>query len=115
MVHCIFGLAKLRNFYCLFDNQCVTVWKRIGGSCYIITGKYYGLFKPKEYIKTENLNAITLLIDSQSYYDYILSNDYGKRLEIIAHNANIKYFSYADKADFIQSYYLDNKIKKGIK
>lgn len=108
-------LDQSRSFYCLSDGKCVTVWKRVGGICYIITEKYYGLFEPKEYIETENLNAITLLIDSQSTYDYILSNDYGKRLEIIAPNANIKYFPYADRDDFKRSYYLDNKIKKGIK
>lgn len=108
-------LDQSRDFYCLSDGKCVTVWKRVGGKYYIITEKYYGLLKPKEYIETENLNAITLLFDSQSNYDFILSNDYGKRLEINVPNAKIKYFPSKSRDNFVNSYYVDGKIKKGVK
>lgn len=104
-----------RSFYCLADGKCVTVWKRAGGKCYIIAEKYYGLLVPDEYIETKNLNAITLLFDNQSNYDYILSNDYGKCLEINAPSVKIKYFPYENRDDFAKSYYLDDKIKEGIK
>lgn len=50
-----------RTFYCLSNDKCVTVWKRLGGKCYIIPCKYYGVFKPSEnYIKAANTQYLTL-------------------------------------------------------
>lgn len=47
-----------RRFYCAGKNRCITVWKRVGGICYIIPGKYYGLIKPSDnYIKTTNVSS----------------------------------------------------------
>lgn len=52
---------EYRNYYCLPDGKCLTVWKRVGGTCYIIPGKYYGVAKPSEnYIKTTNTNDATI-------------------------------------------------------
>ena len=57
----IFWIAEERKFYCLSEGKCVTVWKNIGGRCYIIPGKYYGVFVPvKNYIQTSNVNNITI-------------------------------------------------------
>lgn len=48
-----------RTFYCLSEDKCVTVWKRLGNKCYIVPGKYYGIFKPSDnYIKTTNVNPL---------------------------------------------------------
>lgn len=33
-----------RAFYCLSDDKCVTVWKRLGNKCYVVPGKYYGIY-----------------------------------------------------------------------
>ncbi|MHC5310127.1 hypothetical protein ACYSNM_08660 [Myroides sp. LJL116] len=50
-----------RTFYCVSNDKCVTVWKRLGGKCYIIPSKYYGVFKPSEnYIKATNTQYLTL-------------------------------------------------------
>jgi len=44
-----------RSFYCISEDKCITLWKR-NGYCYIIPGKYYGIFSPKDnYVKTDNL------------------------------------------------------------
>jgi len=52
-----------RSFYCLSENRCVTVWKRTDGYCYIIPGKYYGIFEPKDnYVKTDNLEWLAVVI-----------------------------------------------------
>lgn len=48
-----------RSFYCLSERKCITVWKRSGNICYIIPGKYSGIFKPSDnYIKTTNVNPL---------------------------------------------------------
>ncbi len=51
-----------RRFYCLSDDKCVTVWKRLGNKCYVVPGKYYGVSKPsKSYVKTININSIDIV------------------------------------------------------
>ncbi len=48
-----------RKVHCISDNKCVTVWKRIGGTCYVMPYKYYGLFRPRDcYIITTNSSDI---------------------------------------------------------
>ncbi|WP_303850207.1 hypothetical protein [Apibacter mensalis] len=52
----IFYLFQKRNYYCLAEDKCITVWKTAEGA-FIIPGKYTSWFKPKDnYIKTDNLN-----------------------------------------------------------
>ena len=52
----IFYLFQKRNYYCLAEDKCITVWKTSEGA-FIIPGKYTSWFKPKDnYIKTDNLN-----------------------------------------------------------
>jgi hypothetical protein len=51
-----------RSFYCLDDKHCVTVWKTYYNRCYVIPGKYYGLFKPSgSYIESTNLSSMDLI------------------------------------------------------
>lgn len=54
-----------RSFYCLKDDKCITIWKRLGDKCYVIPGKYYGLFKPRNrsYIKSSNAQYMTLFFN----------------------------------------------------
>jgi hypothetical protein len=62
LVICAVYLAfdQSRSFYCLSDARCITVWKRVGGACYVVNGKYYGLFKPsKSFLKTTNTQSFT--------------------------------------------------------
>lgn len=59
-----------KNYYCLSEDKCITVWKRLGGDCYIISGKYSGLFRPSnDYLKTSNTQYLTLY-----YYDRLPEN-----------------------------------------
>src|SRR5690554_2538954 len=68
-----------RTFYCLSEDKCVTVWKRLGNKCYVVPRRYYGVFKPSDnYIKTTNTG----------YVDVILVND-NKLLIDIEHKAEI--------------------------
>jgi len=51
-----------RSVYCLPDGKCITVWKRIGGTCYIIPRKYYGITEPSDnFIRTTNVSDLDLI------------------------------------------------------
>lgn len=63
----VFGVLYLildqsRSFYKLEEGKEVTVWKRIGGKCYVIPYKYYGVIKPSSCaIETVNTASVTLI------------------------------------------------------
>lgn len=55
-------IDQSRSFYKLENDKEVTVWKRIGGKCYVIPYKYYGIIKPSGcYIETVNTSGFTLI------------------------------------------------------
>jgi len=64
-----------RSFYCLSENQCVTVWKRLGNKCYIIPGKYYGILSPSDdYLLTSNTQYLTLYFSEKLPKKIIVRN-----------------------------------------
>lgn len=55
-----------RSYVGLSEDKYVTVWKRLGNKCYIIPGKYYGIFKPSDnYIKTTNTGYVDIIFVSE--------------------------------------------------
>jgi len=72
-------LDQSRHFYCLSDKQCFTVWKRLGNKCYIIPGKYFGIFRPSHYIETTN----NIYVDVIRRGDTSLLVNTGKNIEIL--------------------------------
>lgn len=57
----IFYLFQKRNYYCLAEDKCITVWKTSEGA-FIIPGKYTSWFKPKDnYIKADNLGSLDII------------------------------------------------------
>ncbi len=62
-----------RTFYCLPGDKCITVWKRIGGICYVIPGKYFSLFKPNNsHVRTSNGGGFTVIWENSE--DLIISS-----------------------------------------
>lgn len=58
----------IKSYYCLSDNKCVTVWKKVNGEKYIIFGRYESGEVPSDnYIRIETL--------SSDYVDVIFLND----------------------------------------
>lgn len=106
-----------KSFYCLQDDNCVTVWKKTNGEAYFIFEEYKKNSVPKKnYIKTTYNNSVTILFDNASNYDFIIHNNYGEKLSIDSSNYSIKYFPYDEFDDFVEKYYnKNNKVKKGIK
>ncbi|MFC3197061.1 hypothetical protein ACFOET_05500 [Parapedobacter deserti] len=119
MVALLVWFDQSRSFYCLSENKCVTVWKRLGNKCYIVPGKYYGIFKPSDnYIKTTNtgyvdvifLNDISLLVDIEDNAKIIRHP--GKNLiELYSNNKAVndslytyfdgKYHKYKNEVEYI--------------
>ncbi|WP_233266142.1 hypothetical protein [Myroides fluvii] len=57
-----FIIDQSRSFYKLEDGKEITVWKRIGGKCYVVPYNYFGISKPVDcYIETVNTEGFTLL------------------------------------------------------
>lgn len=87
-----------RSFYCLDNERCVTVWKRIGGTCYVIPTKYYGIIKSSDnFIKTTNTSDLDVIWESPNYIIVAVDN----KTEII--NKNLKEFSIVNY-NFAKSY-----------
>lgn len=78
-----------RSFFKATNGEYITMWKRYGGTCYLISGKYYGITKPNDgYIETNNFANLTIyysnklpnyiLIRKESNDNYIVSNPINK-------------------------------------
>lgn len=85
-----------RSFFKATNGEYITMWKRYGGTCYLIPGKYYGVTKPSDgYVETKNSASGDFIwndIDSK----YILFSG-GKNCKIINGNsAKIKIVNYLD-------------------
>jgi len=103
-----------RSFYCLSNDKYITVWKRLGYKCYIIPGKHYGVLKPTDYIKTTNDNALTIIYDDSSGYDFVIFNNYGKKVTINLSSERIKYFENFERDIFIGEFYINERIKDNL-
>ena len=89
-----------RNFYCLSEGKCVTVWKTYGNTCYIIPYKYYGLYKPSgNYMITTNTNDIDIIWENNSDKIILTSDEESKIINskakqiIIDYNSNKQHYS----------------------
>lgn len=49
-----------RTFFCLGNGSCITVWKRLGGTCYVTSGKYRGVMSPDSYVSLKSSGQLTL-------------------------------------------------------
>lgn len=64
---CYFSGNGVKSYYCLPQNNCITVWKRSNGDIYIIYGKY----KSKEilknnYIAARNIDFVDVIFIDQN-------------------------------------------------
>ena len=109
VILCLVSYDQSRSFYELSKGNYITVWKRLGGQCYIVFGKYYGVGKPSDYVRTTNSNAVTVIMDSSPEFDYVISNDYGESLSINTSH-KIDYYDYKERDTFLSTYYANGKI-----
>jgi hypothetical protein len=58
----LYNWDQSRSIYCLTPEKCITVWKRLGGKCFIIPEKYFGRKRPTgAYIKTTNTDRLDVI------------------------------------------------------
>jgi hypothetical protein len=75
--------GESRKFVAFPNGKDVTVWKTYNNKCYIIAGKYYGLFKPsldQAYIETTNTSSGVDLIWKESSDMILAQVDSGSML-----------------------------------
>ncbi|ALR29632.1 hypothetical protein ATE47_03410 [Chryseobacterium sp. IHB B 17019] len=90
-----------RSFFKATNGEYITMWKRYGGTCYLIPGKYYGITKPNnDYVETENKNE---------YVDFLWFNNKSNYL-LYSGNVTDKIYN-TDNADFRIINYLNDKQK----
>jgi len=95
-----------RDYHYLDKDHCITVWKRFGGHCYIVPGKYTGWLAPdKDYLLTDNRNAITIVYDPESSEDYIISNDYGFPIKLDTTTIKLKLYSSKQRQQYVNRVY----------
>lgn len=102
-----------RSFFKATNGEYITMWKRYGGTCYLIPGKYYGITKPKDgYVETLNLGYLTIyysdklpkliLLRKESNYDYRVSNPINKKYlfeDYISNKEKYKSIIYKENAE----------------
>ncbi|OUJ70292.1 hypothetical protein [Hymenobacter crusticola] len=82
----IVWFGESRSFYYVASGRCVTLWKTYGGTCYIIPGRYYGLWKPVDnYINAQNTALMVSVFWYTDQPDVILV-DTGAEAEIVNHS-----------------------------
>lgn len=86
-----FSYTQYRNFYCVNDNTCVTVWKRFD-KYYIIPGKYYGLNIPKDnFIESSIANNISIYFHDEQKNSFIYKSEKKVNVKNLdTNNFNIK-------------------------
>lgn len=93
--------GESRKFFCFDDGKCLTVWKTYNNVCYIIPGKYYGMFKPsKNFIKSSNTDNLTIFFTSElpnvfiykSEHDLKVNNSNKDEFIFYDYNSDIKKF-----------------------
>ena len=88
----------------------ITIWKRIGGKCYIILGRYNGILSPSDnYIHTSNVNAVRLVQDSDAKLKIVVFNELGLPLTIRSTQDNFTYFDDSERMEFTRIYYHGNQ------
>lgn len=88
-----------RSFFKATNGEYITMWKRWGGTCYLIPGKYYGVTKPSDgYVETANLADLTI------YYSNKLPN-----LILLRKESNYKVINPLDKKFLFEDYISNEK------
>lgn len=94
-------------------TQCMTIWRTIGGKCYIIPGKYYSLFPPKNnFISTHNTAILYIAWESQGNWRTEIAIN--KKAFVQDLDTNVVCYSETINfsAKYLKSQELKNKVKK---
>lgn len=98
-----------RSFFKATNGEYVTMWKRYGGICYLIPGKYYWITRPvQNYIETENKASGDFIWANKSS-KYVLFSS-GKNYKIVNNDSTkITLINYSDDEKQNDSLYTEKK------
>ncbi len=93
-----------RRFYCV-EGNCITLWKRLGGNCYIVNGRYYRPFKPTNisYLQTVNWEVLALYFNKKMPRQIIIMDKEDSKIDgkhFTVHNISadgIEFVAYRDE------------------
>jgi hypothetical protein len=99
----LFYFDQGRKYYYNNDHtKCITVWKRIGGKCYVIPTNYNSFWSPQDdYLLTTNLNCLIIVWDKNSKYDMIVMNNYGLPVEFIGKDLKVRYYKFNERKKYL--------------
>ncbi|MBE4949567.1 hypothetical protein [Chryseobacterium culicis] len=108
-----------RSFFKATNGEYITMWKRYGGTCYLIPGKYYGVRKPTDnYVETKNTASGDFIWNNENS-KYVLFSG-GKNCKIVNNDSTkIKIINYLDDEKKNDSVYIEKigynyRYKKGV-
>lgn len=99
----VIAFDQSRKFYCLDDGKCVTVWKRLGGKCFVIPGKFYGVSAPSvSHIETiTNTDIAIYFVEHPTptyivrcHSDFSIKNQPSAVFRIVSYNPQYEYELY---------------------
>jgi hypothetical protein len=102
----LFFFDQKKSYYFNNDHtKCITIWKRLGGNCYIVPREYHGIFVPKyDYMVTTNDNGLIVVWDKTSKYDIIVMNNYGMPIQFVVKSIKVRYFNFNERKKFNENY-----------
>ncbi len=108
-----------RSFFKATNGEYITMWKRWGGTCYLIPGKYYGVTKPKDnYIETKNTSSGDFIWNDKDS-KYVLFSG-GENCKIVNNDSTkVKIINYLEEKQKNDSVYIEkqghyNVYRKGL-
>lgn len=101
----LFGYFSYKRHFYYFGNtgKCITLWKRVGGKCYIIPNKFYGFSEPDNFVELSNLSNITFYWSKELPEKFIVRNE-GYEFNIISKKEkNNIFLKYDDNKEYYRS------------
>ena len=81
-------------------TKCITIWKTLGGKCYITPFVYKSIFRPQnECIITDNNNKFLVVWDNNKSYDFVIINSGDAEMNCKFKKYKLKYFDLSNSND----------------
>lgn len=98
-----------RSFFKATNGEYITMWKRWGGTCYLIPGKYYGVTKPKDnYIETKNTSSGDFIWNDKDSKYILFSGD--ENCKIVNNDSTkVRIINYLEEKQKNDSVYIERQ------
>jgi len=102
--------AEHRKIIRLREGSFITIWKTIGGKCYIMPYRYLGLlYPPNDYIETRNDNVLAIAVEHAPTLTWALLNNGNKPVAFTRTHWPVEYYRFKDYLAFRKKYWVTRK------